>query len=216
MAKETPSKTKPRRRITKTPEERRHDILQAARDRFAAKGPAATSIADITEAANVGKGTFYLYFNSREHVLGALWEEFVDGFVDITVEMLTNPGNEPWIDLAERMVIELINYDIAHSDIHQMVYSSAGADAMKMFREANQKILALLRGGVARGVQEGEFDVTHPELAADMLYYAAEGFITDAMLRGAELDRARIQEAILELVRRTLAPQQPSPGLTTT
>lgn len=216
MAKETSSTSKSRRRTTKTPEERRHDILQAARNRFAAKGPAATSIADITEAANVGKGTFYLYFNSREHVLGALWEEFVDGFVDITVEMLTNPGNEPWIDLAERMVVKLIDYDIEHSDIHLMVYSSAGADAMKMFREANQKILVLLRGGVARGVQEGQFDVTHPELAADMLYYAAEGFITDAMLRGVELDRARIQEAILQLVRRTLAPQQPARELSTT
>lgn len=208
MTKEIPRKTKHRRRITKTPEERRHDLLQAARAQFAEKGPTATSIADITEAANVGKGTFYLYFNSREHVLGALWEEFVDGFVDITVEALTNPGEQTWLELAERMTVELIDYDIAHSDIHQMIYSSAGADAMKMFREANRKILALLRGGIARGVQEGQFDVSHPELTADLLYYAAEGLITDAMLRGDELDRERIQEAVLELVRRTLAPHK--------
>jgi AcrR family transcriptional regulator len=212
MEKETTRKSKPRRRVTKAPEERRRDLLQAARTQFAEKGPTATSVADITEAANVGKGTFYLYFDSRDHVVGALWDEFVDGFVNITVELLANAGQESWLELAERMTVELINYDMDHMDIHRMVYSAANADALKMFREANQKILTILRGGIARGVADGAFDVRHPDLTADMLYYAAEGVITDAMLRGGDIDRERLQEAILEVVQRTLTPRQAQPS----
>lgn len=38
---------------------------------FAERGFAGTSIKDITDAADVGKGTFFNYFPSKEHVLDA-------------------------------------------------------------------------------------------------------------------------------------------------
>jgi len=193
--------------MRKSPEQRVADLLTAARKQFASKGLAATTILDITEAAGVGKGTFYLYFDSKEHILGALWQEFVDGFVAHTVEVLASSAGMSWLAIAERMVIELVNYDIANVDIHQLVFSSANADALKLFRDANQQILVLLRGGLVQGVADNEFDVANPELTADLLYYAAEGLLNDAMLYGdGSLRRDEILESLLEMVRRTLPP----------
>jgi AcrR family transcriptional regulator len=40
-------------------------------DLFAAKGFAETTVEDITEAADVGKGTFFNYFPSKDHLLVA-------------------------------------------------------------------------------------------------------------------------------------------------
>jgi AcrR family transcriptional regulator len=40
-------------------------------DLFAVKGFAETTVEDITEAADVGKGTFFNYFPSKEHLLVA-------------------------------------------------------------------------------------------------------------------------------------------------
>jgi AcrR family transcriptional regulator len=41
---------------------------------FASKGYAETTVEDITEAADVGKGTFFNYFPSKEHILMAFGE----------------------------------------------------------------------------------------------------------------------------------------------
>jgi AcrR family transcriptional regulator len=62
-----PSGRRERRR-----EETSQRLLDAAVRLFARDGIAGTTVEDITEAADVGKGTFFNYFPSKEHVLIAL------------------------------------------------------------------------------------------------------------------------------------------------
>jgi len=47
----------------------RESLFRAALDLFALKGFAETTVEDITEAADVGKGTFFNYFPSKDHLL---------------------------------------------------------------------------------------------------------------------------------------------------
>jgi len=47
----------------------RESLFRAALDLFASKGFAETTVEDITEAADVGKGTFFNYFPSKDHLL---------------------------------------------------------------------------------------------------------------------------------------------------
>jgi AcrR family transcriptional regulator len=54
--------------------ETREKLFRAALALFAQRGLAATTIEDITELADVGKGTFFNYFPTKEHVLNALGE----------------------------------------------------------------------------------------------------------------------------------------------
>jgi len=54
-------------------------LLEAARARFAQQGPEATTIQDITEAADLGKGTFYRHFADKNDVLSALVQEALEG-----------------------------------------------------------------------------------------------------------------------------------------
>lgn len=58
--------------------ETRQRIFRAAMKLFAERGFFATTVEDITEAADVGKGTFFNYFPSKEHVLGVLHEVQLD------------------------------------------------------------------------------------------------------------------------------------------
>ena len=71
----TSAATKPRPR-TKPPEERRGELIQAAYRLFLEQGVVPTTIEQITSRADVAKGTFYLYFSSKEDVLEALRERF--------------------------------------------------------------------------------------------------------------------------------------------
>lgn len=54
--------------------ETRERLFRAALDLFANKGFLETTVEDITEAADVGKGTFFNYFPSKDHILIAFGE----------------------------------------------------------------------------------------------------------------------------------------------
>jgi AcrR family transcriptional regulator len=54
--------------------ETRESLFRAALDLFARKGFTETKVEDITEAADVGKGTFFNYFPSKDHILLAFGE----------------------------------------------------------------------------------------------------------------------------------------------
>lgn len=52
--------------------ETRERIVNAALQLFSERGVAATTVEDITNAADVGKGTFFNYFPSKEHIIAHL------------------------------------------------------------------------------------------------------------------------------------------------
>src|SRR5271169_4664392 len=54
--------------------ETRERLFHSALELFAQKGFAETTVEDITEAADVGKGTFFNYFPSKDHILLAFGE----------------------------------------------------------------------------------------------------------------------------------------------
>src|SRR5579872_3989534 len=64
----SPGRRERRRRET------REQILRAALQLFAKHGFANTTVEDITESADVGKGTFFNYFPSKDHILLAFGE----------------------------------------------------------------------------------------------------------------------------------------------
>jgi len=62
------------RRIAGTDPDKRRQILDGALDVFKARGFDAASMNDIAAAANVSKGTLYVYFEDKEHLFVALIE----------------------------------------------------------------------------------------------------------------------------------------------
>jgi AcrR family transcriptional regulator len=71
----------------------RERLFRAALQLFAQKGFAETTVEDITEAADVGKGTFFNYFPSKDHILLAFGEMQL-GKLEAAVEM-ARQTNEP-------------------------------------------------------------------------------------------------------------------------
>lgn len=61
-----------------TREERRQQLLDAAKRAFAEKGYHATSVSDIIQRASVARGTFYLYFPSKYAIFEALLDNILE------------------------------------------------------------------------------------------------------------------------------------------
>ncbi len=69
----------------------RERLFRAALDLFARKGFAETTVEDITEAADVGKGTFFNYFPSKDHILLAFGEMQLNK-LEAAIEMARRTG----------------------------------------------------------------------------------------------------------------------------
>jgi AcrR family transcriptional regulator len=80
-----PSASTPGRRQRRGAEIRER-LFRAALSLFADKGFAETTVEDITNAADVGKGTFFNYFPSKDHILLAFGEMQL-GKLEAAIEM---------------------------------------------------------------------------------------------------------------------------------
>src|SRR6516225_10369303 len=72
--------------------ELRERLFRSALDLFAQKGFAETTVEDITEAADVGKGTFFNYFPSKDHILLAFGEMQLAKLGDAVEEARHSPA----------------------------------------------------------------------------------------------------------------------------
>lgn len=64
-------------RISKNPDERKEEIIEAARQLFVEKGFASTKVSDIVKRIKVSQGVFYYYFDSKD----AIVDEIIDGYI---------------------------------------------------------------------------------------------------------------------------------------
>ncbi len=104
--------TRHRKRMQR--EERRELILRVAEKIFAEKGYRMASVTDIVEASNIGRGTFYLYFNSKKDIFLRLIETYFQSFAAILREN--------------------------HRELEQIIRN--GGDVLEAWRENVEKILA--------------------------------------------------------------------------
>jgi AcrR family transcriptional regulator len=60
----------------------REKLYEAALHLFMTRGVQATTVKDITDAADLGKGTFFNYFPTKEHILATFYERQLAGAED--------------------------------------------------------------------------------------------------------------------------------------
>jgi len=101
------SEQKPNR-SSRRRERSRAALIDAAREMMSIKGVDATTIADITEAADLGFGTFYNHFKSKDEIVAAAMSVMVDRLGD-EIDQLILPIKDPFFAqvVAWHQVIEL-------------------------------------------------------------------------------------------------------------
>src|ERR1700681_4481686 len=83
----------------------RERLFRAALDLFAKHGFADTTVEDITNAADVGKGTFFNYFPSKDHILLAFGEMQLSK-LEAAIELARRTG-EPMPDFLRSLGVRM-------------------------------------------------------------------------------------------------------------
>ena len=145
----------------------REKLFRAALKLFAEKGFAETTVEDITDAADVGKGTFFNYFPSKDHILIA-FSEMQLAKLQATVESFrtsTAPMTEFFREMSVRMTAEPGRApDVVRAILQANLSSSSVRQVMQ---ETHQRAHTLLTQLAKVGQERGEFrrDLPASELA---------------------------------------------------
>jgi len=99
--------------------ERRDAILRAAEHVFCVRGYSDASIADVIDAAQISRGTFYLYFDSKDSLYLELVERFT-GFVTEALQVVDPTDVNPAERILEN-VQRIVDVALAHPELTQLV-----------------------------------------------------------------------------------------------
>ncbi|MDQ0779022.1 AcrR family transcriptional regulator [Streptomyces aurantiacus] len=197
-----------RKRVAKPPEERRRDIMDAAEALFTRKGIAETKIEEITALAGVSKGTFYLYFKTKDEAAAALWERYMDNFAGVGEGILGDTA----VSLDARLVDvleSLCRFALDHADLHRVLYDGAGAQ--EVHAATNERLIGMIAAAARGGVNSGEIECKRPDMMARALFHGFCGAVTDAITGFAPISNDEVIAAAGEMTRAVFGlPEPPS------
>ena len=190
-------------------DDRRARLLAAAADVFTRRGVAEATVAEITEMAGVAKGSFYREFESKDHIVVALQEQFVDQLLERASEMTARLSSGDLWTLADEFLVALIDFDLEHRDLAAVLEREAPLAGNDVFAASDRRLQEMMATGIRLGVATGVFDVEDPDMTAGILMHGIHGVLRHAILYDTDVDRDRIVAAAREVMRRVLGADPP-------
>ena len=174
-------------RRTRRREQTRSQLLAAAQTLFARQGVEATRINEITDEADVGFGSFYNHFDSKEAIVEAVLEDVIrehGAALEELSEGLDDPAEV--VAIAHRHFVRMASSDpewawllVRMDASHSIVLSALGPFAMRDMK---------------RGIAAGRFAVADPVIAlraaGGALMAVMRAVLEGAAPRGADIHHA--------------------------
>ena len=131
-------------RISKTPEERKEEIIKTAQALFIEKGFACTKISDIVKKINVSQGVFYYYFNSKEDIIDEIINRYIKKLILNSTDIIEDnriTGIEKLKKMSDNQLkINMIENNNIHSikgvDIHERILKRLILDYVPFMQKA--------------------------------------------------------------------------------
>jgi len=118
-----PIRTRSVRKAKGSGHERRAEILNAARDLFAAEGYACVTTRSIAARAGLSQTGLYIYFPTKEDILRAIGEETHDAMTAAFERAAAEPGSPR--ERFRRLIRAYLDYGLDHPADYQLTFTVA-------------------------------------------------------------------------------------------
>jgi AcrR family transcriptional regulator len=191
--------------------ERRERLFRAALELFAQKGFAETTVEDITNAADLGKGTFFNYFPSKEHIFLAFGEMQLAKLKTAFEEMRS--ANVPVPVFMRSLGARMTQEPIRNPAIIRILLKAFLTDSpvRESVVDLQDRVIAIHTEIIRLGQQRGEIrDDLPPEVLANVFRQTVFGTLLIWSLYGDATLLSRIEDAF-EVLWTGLAPRPAPP-----
>jgi len=189
------------RRNTRRRTRTRAELLLAARKVFAERGYHEANIAEITQAADVGVGTFYLHFRDKDEVFNTLLDEGFQDMRDHVAAIVTQQAAKPILPL---LVTTIFRYAYEQRDLF-LIGLTGQATRTRTFRAQ-----AALAGALTQLFENASRDKLLTGYHAPVLARFVTGMITQGIYWWFEHDEPgpdAMAEQVLRLLQHGLPGQ---------
>jgi AcrR family transcriptional regulator len=168
-------------------------LLEVARQLFSEKGIYWAKVEDITESADLGKGTFYKYFDSKETIIRVLIEEGLDELLLKTEQAVRDVSSDSKILSA--MIATRVDFFLTYPDYLLLFHQVRGllqlqVDAAKDLREVYDAHLRRLAQLVKPAMGSGGA-VSARDMATAIAAYTSGLLTYHVLFEGLEAIRRR-------------------------
>jgi AcrR family transcriptional regulator len=167
-------------RIVKNSDERRGEIIKAARELFQIKDYKNATIQELIDKLNIAKGTFYHYFTSKQALLEAVVEDIVDEELR-RKESLLQSSRVRNLNALEKIKILIIDDETASVNeriLDNLHHPENTEMHTKQLGRYITKLAPLYAGIFKQGCDEGTFNSEHPLEGAEFIIAGVQ-FLTD-------------------------------------
>ena len=157
-------------RITKDPQVRIAEIIDAAETLFNTHGYQETQVSDIVKAVGVAQGTFYYYFKSKEEVVEAIVRRTMDRILAEVEDICVAKD----MDASQKMsmvVQTAINGTRNRSGLSfEYLYTDHNLHILdKIGRQANELFVRPLKKIIVEGIEQKSFNIVYSEPVAEFI-----------------------------------------------
>lgn len=159
--------------------------MEAAEKLFAEQGYAATSVAQIAEAAQANRALLYYYFRDKRDLYWAITKRGLDDILNLITAVSGAPGS-PWERL-ERFVRSYYELLLGRHNMARMVFRElmVGSDQLGLPIDHHaRESLAQVRRMLQDGLRGGAFTDLDPELTAFSLFGMIHAFFMQRLATG--------------------------------
>lgn len=158
----------------------RRVLVDAGRQLIASHGVEALRIQDITEGADVGLGSFYNHFASKDELVEAVVEESLSDLAAATGLSDANREQDPAVTTADA-IVRVLHRVLDEREFGGLLVNLSRADLV--FEHAMQP---RAREVVVAGVEAGRFAVPDVDVATDFIVAGAMSIIRRLVAGGPE------------------------------
>jgi AcrR family transcriptional regulator len=190
-------------------EQRRSDILDAARTLLLEDGLKATSINRVAKLSELSIGAIYFYFKNKEEVYAALQVEGLDllyRYIREAHAESTTPENA-----VRKIALAYLRYSEEHKnyfDIINYFLSSPEtifpSEMKRQIDEHGKSSIMILAEAIREGMQQGVFKEVNPKQEALILWSACHGAITTKKLKNTIMEDVEYPSLFKAVVERFL------------
>ena len=183
--------------------ERADDILASAAKLFEAKGVRAVSIDDIVQGAGIAKGTFYLYFKTKDDLLARLADAVVADMAAAAQQAGREAGDA--LDRFARAVMAMQQVDRSRHYLVDALNHPENSVLHDLTNTALVRQLApVLAEIVELGREEGAFEVEDAQATLEFLLAGQAALLGGGRFNWTPAEHAARLRATLIIIERAL------------